>query len=269
MSDLSCLDSAGQTPVSTATAVREADFEFRGTAAEYFRIWIVNVLLSVVTLGIYSAWAKVRTRQYFYRNTFVDGASFEYLADPIMILKGRIIIAVALGVFAASQYVSLALYFASAVGLLLLAPWVLVSANRFNARNSAYRNIPFAFIGSVGQAYGVQARAALLHVFTLGLGAPFAHYMLTDFVASNHHYGNERFCFRKTGGDYFGVYFVAFVMSIGIVVVVAGVAGVLLTAAFSGTPPSRTAWSPLRVARSTCVPSVSPTRRAPPSSSPM
>jgi uncharacterized membrane protein YjgN (DUF898 family) len=35
-------------------------FEFRATGSEYFRIWIVNLLLTLVTLGVYSPWAKVR-----------------------------------------------------------------------------------------------------------------------------------------------------------------------------------------------------------------
>src|SRR3954471_6399831 len=44
-------------------------FIFSGKGGEYFKIWIVNILLSIVTLGIYSAWAKVRNKQYFYGNT--------------------------------------------------------------------------------------------------------------------------------------------------------------------------------------------------------
>ena len=44
--------------------------QFTGQAGEYFRVWIVNVLLSVVTLGLYSPWARVRTRQYFYGHTW-------------------------------------------------------------------------------------------------------------------------------------------------------------------------------------------------------
>ncbi len=42
---------------------------FTGTGADYFRIWIVNLALTVVTLGVFSAWAKVRRLQYFYRDT--------------------------------------------------------------------------------------------------------------------------------------------------------------------------------------------------------
>ncbi|MDR3346857.1 MAG: DUF898 domain-containing protein, partial [Campylobacteraceae bacterium] len=39
-------------------------FEFRGNATDFFAIWFVNLLLSLITLGIYSPWAKVRNNQY-------------------------------------------------------------------------------------------------------------------------------------------------------------------------------------------------------------
>ena len=64
---------------------------FTGNGGEYFRIWIVNLALTILTLGIYSAWAKVRRLQYFYRNTAIAGASFDYHGDPKVILKGRVI----------------------------------------------------------------------------------------------------------------------------------------------------------------------------------
>mgnify|MGYP000480286921 FL=1 len=69
----------------------EIELTFNGKATEFFGIWIVNVLLTIVTLGIYSAWAKVRTHQYFYGNTKIGDDHFSYLATPIQILKGRII----------------------------------------------------------------------------------------------------------------------------------------------------------------------------------
>ena len=64
---------------------------FTGSGAEYFGIWIVNLLLTIVTLGIYSAWAKVRRLQYFYRHTELAGSSFDFHGRPIKILIGRII----------------------------------------------------------------------------------------------------------------------------------------------------------------------------------
>ncbi|RYF66268.1 MAG: DUF898 family protein, partial [Comamonadaceae bacterium] len=38
---------------------------FTGSGGEYFRVWIVNVLLTIVTLGFYTPWARRRTAQYF------------------------------------------------------------------------------------------------------------------------------------------------------------------------------------------------------------
>jgi len=68
-----------------------APFVFHGQGGEFFRIWIVNIGLTLLTLGIYSAWAKVRTKRYFYGNTELEGDRFDYLGDPIAILKGRIL----------------------------------------------------------------------------------------------------------------------------------------------------------------------------------
>ena len=62
----------GEVPMSS-----DLRLEFRGSGREYFRIWIVNLLLSILTLGIYSAWAKVRKKKYFYRNTLLDDHNFD------------------------------------------------------------------------------------------------------------------------------------------------------------------------------------------------
>src|SRR5271169_4908119 len=64
---------------------------FSGNGAEYFGIWIVNLLLTIVTPGIYSAWAKVRRLQYFYRHTELAGSSFDFHGSPTKILIGRLI----------------------------------------------------------------------------------------------------------------------------------------------------------------------------------
>ena len=76
--------------------LREYPFSFHGNGAEYFRIWIVNVMLTAVTLGIYLPWARVRTRKYFYGNTLLNDRTFDYLAKPTALLKGYLIVTVAM-----------------------------------------------------------------------------------------------------------------------------------------------------------------------------
>ena len=59
------------TPTATDGPTRES-FRFHGQAGEYFRIWIVNLSLTILTLGVYSAWAKVCTKRYYYGSIYVD-----------------------------------------------------------------------------------------------------------------------------------------------------------------------------------------------------
>ena len=118
-------------------------FHFSGNAAEYFRIWIVNLLLSIVTLGIYSAWAKVRKKRYFYGNTWVADSNFEFHGNPLSILKGRIIAVIALAAYSGAGYVSPRLAAALFLLLALCAPWFIARAFAFNAHYSSYRQIRF------------------------------------------------------------------------------------------------------------------------------
>jgi uncharacterized membrane protein YjgN (DUF898 family) len=90
-------------------------FRFGGNATEYFGIWIVNLFLTVITLGIYSAWAKVRRKRYFYGNTWLADSNFEYHGNPVAILKGRII------AFVAFVAYSLTTQYSPKLGGLLLA----------------------------------------------------------------------------------------------------------------------------------------------------
>ncbi|EOA6545112.1 TPA: DUF898 family protein [Vibrio vulnificus] len=127
--------------------------QFKGQGGEFFGIWIVNILLSVITLGIYSAWAKVRTKRYFYGNTFIAGDNFEYHAQPMQLLKGRLV-ALALVViwmvansfFPLASLVLLALFYVA-------LPWLLWSNARFDSAMTSYRNVHFAFNGSLKEAY--------------------------------------------------------------------------------------------------------------------
>ncbi|NOH55975.1 DUF898 domain-containing protein [Vibrio coralliilyticus] len=127
--------------------------EFKGKGGEFFGIWIVNVLLTIITLGIYSAWAKVRTKRYFYGNTYVDSDNFEYHAEPMQILKGRLVAVAVLVIWAVAN----AFFPAASAALLLVfyiaLPWLLWSNARFDAAMTSYRNVHFSFDSSLKGAY--------------------------------------------------------------------------------------------------------------------
>ena len=197
-------------------------FEFRGTGFEYFKIWLVNAILTIITLGIYSPWAKVRRKQYFYGNTRLQGSSFEYLADPKKILMGR---------FIAGGFFLLYMVFSNLIPLtgiifsllfLIFLPWLMVRALAFNARNSAYRNIRFGFEGTIKEAAKVFVLWPILAPLTLGILSPYAYYRQKKFIVENSTYGTSHFSFTGTARDFYRVFLWALVpVIIGIVLVVA------------------------------------------------
>lgn len=77
----------GATQITPATP-RRYPTEFTASGSEYFRIWIVNLLLIVLTLGIYLPWAKVRKLKYFYRNTGLGGDALDFHGEPKKMLRG-------------------------------------------------------------------------------------------------------------------------------------------------------------------------------------
>ena len=144
-------------------------FEFHGRALEFFKIWVVNLFLSIVTLGIFSAWAKVRTQRYLYGNTRLDGHSFTYLADPVTILKGRFIaFGFLIGYSLAWNFYPSAGMILLVVGVLLL-PAILVAATRFKMRNSSYRNLRFGFDTQFSAAYRLFALPMFIILLLTGV----------------------------------------------------------------------------------------------------
>ncbi|MCH8620317.1 YjgN family protein [Undibacterium sp. TS12] len=126
---------------------------FTGKGREYFRIWIVNLCLSLATLGIYSAWAKVRRLQYFDRNTSLAGAGFNFHGDPRTILRGRIVAVILLFCYHYLFTFSKSLALTFFVVFLLGVPIMMRSALRFRLRQTSYRGLRFHFDGSPGGAY--------------------------------------------------------------------------------------------------------------------
>lgn len=237
-------------------------FQFTGKGGEFFKIWIVNLILSILTLGIYSAWAKVRTNRYFYGNTQVDDSGFEYHAKPMAILKGRLIAVALLLVYVLIGQLFPAAGMAFALLLLLATPWIMWRSMQFNARMSSYRNVRFGFNGTLNDAYKYLLYIPLIPLLTAVLAGivmwfvtgtadpgayvplvvtaflvtylmfPYLQKAITAYYIGNHRYGQGMLHVDLSAKKYYLIYLCMFGWSILIF------AGIFLTAAvamyFSG-----------------------------------
>jgi uncharacterized membrane protein YjgN (DUF898 family) len=181
-------------------------FRFSGSAGEYFRIWIVNLALSLLTLGIYSAWAKVRRLKYFYSHTRLGQSGFDYLADPVAVLKGRVIAVVVVVIY------SLLSHFSPVAGAVMgvmiggAVPVLVVRTLRFRTRNTAYRGLRFDFKGSVSGAVGPYLGYFLLIPFTLGIIYPFIVARQRLFQFNGFRYGQSAFTLDLSTGSVYVIF---------------------------------------------------------------
>lgn len=186
----------------SAPSVTQTRVLFDGRGMEFFRIWFVNVALTILTLGIYSAWAKVRTQNYFYGNTKILNQSFQYHATGGQILKGRLI---AVAAFILYQVLASLAPIAALVVVaifMLAVPWLTNAGLRFNARMSSWRNVRFDFEGSYGKAFMVTFVWPLLGVLTLGILMPMAVQRSAKYIVEGHRYGDQPFDFTALTNDY-------------------------------------------------------------------
>ncbi len=215
-------------PRPPAGMAKQVPFEFKGTGGEYFKIWIVNVVLSILTFGIYSAWAKVRRKQYFYGNTSVTGDAFRYLADPVKILKGRLIVFAFFVISSIVNNIFPPFSLVMSIVLFIVVPFLVVRSLMFNARNSSWRNIRFNFTGSYGSAAIAFILWPILSAVTLGILVPYAFYKQKKFIVENSAYGTTRFSFNATAKDYYAIV-LRFVVPVIVLVVAVSLASYFLS----------------------------------------
>lgn len=203
------MDTTPQETTSVTTHQPQPQYfpiEFRGNGIEYTKLVLVNTALSILTLGIFSAWAKVRTRKYVYGNLYINNANFNYHADPLQILKGRLIIGALFLMYGLGGKVSVFLPLVAGLIFFFGMPWLLVRGMAFNMHNTSYRNIRFGFKQEYAEAYKVIIVGYLITIVTIGLGAPFFYKSFSKFRIEHTRFGKSYFKTRFTTGDFFGPY---------------------------------------------------------------
>ena len=206
--------------------------EFRGDGAEYFRIWIVNLALTLVTLGVYSAWAKVRRLRYFHGCTSLAGSAFVYHGQPLPILKGRLVAVGLLALAFVGFQFSLAAGLALGAVLLVALPWLLVKSRLFAMRMTSWRGLRFDFVPDYAGAYRTILGWGAAAVVSFGLLTPMFLRARYVFVVTRSRFGGVAFdCqpsaerFMKTGFASGFLALAAFVPIVALVFVVTAAIG--------------------------------------------
>jgi uncharacterized membrane protein YjgN (DUF898 family) len=146
--------------------------EFTGSGGEYFRVWIVNLLLAIVTLGFYTPLARRRTAQYFYGHTLVAESPLEFTAQTKRMLVGFILFAALYATMKiASNTGQDTVVAVMMLGGAALAPYFWGSAMRFRFNATRWRGVRLQFTAGWGEVYRASWPVfAFALTWVLGLG---------------------------------------------------------------------------------------------------
>jgi uncharacterized membrane protein YjgN (DUF898 family) len=233
---------------------------FTGSGSEYFRIWIVNLLLTIVTLGLYFPWAKVRRLRYFYGNTLVGGHALDFHGEPKRMLRGFLLVGVMGILYGLAGKVSVT---AGVVALLIVAalwPALFRASQQFRLANTSWRGLRFRFSGNQVGAYramlplfvpaalslmlswsydedqGTQSTSVLLSLsfFISLLFVPLLLWMLKKYQHDNLALGQIQTRFSASAGSYYAIALKTFFVAACAFLVVGLVVGVVSGVGFSG-----------------------------------
>ena len=164
--------------VDTSDGIEPFALEFSGAGGEFFRVWIVNLLLNIVTLGFYTPFARRRTAQYFYSHTLVADSPLEFTAQQRKMVFGFLLLA---AIYIAFQ-VAAETGQDAAVSILMLAgavlaPYLWASAMRFRLGATRWRGVRLQFAASWGEVYKASWPVFVIALVWIVVSGVFSYFM--------------------------------------------------------------------------------------------
>ncbi len=195
-----------------------AQGKFNGRGWEFFKIYFINILLTILTLGLYTPWARVRTRRYLLGNMQFGPYRFDYHANPIAMFKTLVILyAIILMVFLLFTFVpESAIVIAIVYGLAVLfgIPWLTNSSLRFNARMTSFANIRFDYTMKYWKTFAVTWLPPIFMILSLGLALPYIASKVNTYYINNHRWGKMPLHSYIPIGKSFAVFFLVFLVPV-------------------------------------------------------
>ncbi len=198
---------------------------FHGAGGSLFGIHIVNVFLTIVTLGIYYFWAKVRVRSYLFSQTEVGGDRFAYHGTGKELLLGFLkavaligvpffLVRLGLDLIARGPIVRAVGASVSYLAILVFLAFATIGARRYRLSRTSWRGVRFSLRGQLLDFIKLFVVGSLLSTVTLGLYFPFFDTRRHGFLVSHSYFGSQRFSFDGKGKDLFGPFLLAVALSI-------------------------------------------------------
>ena len=229
----------------SATVSDAPRFQHHGSIGELYGIYFRNLVLKIVTLGIYHFWAKTRIRHYLWSQTAFDGERFEYTGTARELLRGYlkamailiptlIVFQVLIRIFQTNAVVATVLNLLFYAGFIVFAGLARFASWRYRLSRTRWRSIRMAMTGSAVTFGFMTLGHVLLTGLTLGLYYPRMSNELTRYLLGNTWFGTIRCAYDGRAGDLFVPFAWRWVATLFGISGLSGVIGVLVIVGADG-----------------------------------
>lgn len=194
---------ASPTAASPPRPLEVNKITYVGQTGALYGIWLRQVFLSILTLGIYHFWGKTKLRNYLLGATELAGDRFEYLGTGKELFLGVLkILPIYLGVFLIGGIVEYKYKYPGVSGILilLLIPYLLPVARysgfRYRINRVSWRGVRGNMRGSA-LAFGWKyLGGSLLAIVTLGFKNPSIDLGRWEYQVQNMRFGSQQYQFK-------------------------------------------------------------------------
>lgn len=206
------------TETTTPSTIQVHQIDFKGDGLEYFKIMIVNWLLTVVTLGLYYPWARAKKLKYLYSHTEINDESFHFSGTGkemfIGFVKIMAIYLVLSGIMYTSIYYNQPLIFLFAY-LIILAfiPFAIHGSFKYRMSRTSYKGIRFGYRGLKKDVSIMFYKDIFFTIITFGIYGSWMLMNLRRYTHSNIRYGDVEFSNNSRGSDFFKIMIVGYILT--------------------------------------------------------
>ncbi len=198
---------------------RYSNLSFHGQGSTYFGIVALNVVLTLVTVGLYYPWAKAAYRKYLWNETEFKDSRFVFNGTGKEMFKGFVIAYfIFIGFYASLSLMALWTYawifiILFYILLIILIPFAIYGTWRYRITRTSWRGIFFTFDGNFKEFLKIFVPQLLLTLITFGIYASWMRVKLMKYLFSHTRIGKIRMDFHGDGASFFGINFVGILLS--------------------------------------------------------
>lgn len=207
---------------TTPSATEPYRFRFHGDGLSFFLLLLKNLILTLITFGIYTPWARTERRRYIWSNLEIHGQRLQYVGTGNELFLGYVrvlgiyVLALLIGYIAniLPKFFTVLINLSVTAVFLILIPYAIYWSRAYVLSRTRWRGIRLGLVGSAKPYARTFIISYFLSFLTLGIYIPFMIHRLRVIMTGNSRLGNAPFYYDANPSEFWWLCMKGFILTI-------------------------------------------------------